>query len=60
MRGGGKDALYTAVATIGLALATLGFVADGSLAWVLRLGGLALTGATACGLMISVLRQRSK
>jgi hypothetical protein len=60
MRGGGKDGLYTALATVGLALATLGLATSGSIAWVLRLSGFALTAAAALGLAVSVLRQRSK
>jgi hypothetical protein len=60
MRGGGKDGWYTALATVGLALATLGLTTSGSIAWVARLGGFALTATAALGLAISVLRQRSK
>ena len=60
MRGGGKDGLYTALATVGLALATLGLATSGVIAWVLRLSGFALTAAAALGLAVSVLRQRSK
>lgn len=60
MRGGGKDGLYTALATVGLALAMLGLAASGVIAWVLRLSGFALTATAALGLTISVLRQRSK
>ena len=60
MRGGGKDALYTALATVGIALAMLGLVTSGTVAWVLLLSGVAATAAAALGLAISVLRQRSK
>ena len=60
MRGGGKDGLYTALATIGLTLAMLGLAGGGTVAWVLRLGGFAFTATAALGLAISVLRQRSK
>lgn len=60
MRGGGKDSVYTALAAIGLGLATLGLAAGGALAWVLRLSGCALTATAALGLAVAVLRQRSK
>ena len=57
---GGRDGLFTALATAGLALATLGWVTVGRLAWVFRLGGLALTSSAVFGLAYTVLRQRSK
>ena len=57
---GGKDGFFTAIATTGLTLGMLGWVTDGRLAWVLRLGGLALTATAAVGLAYTMMRQRSK
>ena len=60
MRGVGKDGVYTVLTMAGLALAMLAWATDGRLAWILRLGGLALITLSAVALLVSVLRQRQK
>lgn len=55
---GGSDGLYGALATVGLALSMLAWVARGTLAWGLRLGGLALVTLAALALLIGVIRPR--